>query len=147
MRKLYLKYDTNRIEIYHKLIEINHSDTRVENNRMTNDAYQDTVLFRACRIGSIVLVDTLTCDILIYAVPGDPKVYVTRINGKKLITVYNPDKEMYVSPSKIRCVYFGKEGSEMLYDIIQNNIYMRDFEEIILKVRNSKVVDFKMSLE
>ncbi len=147
MRKLYLKYDTNRIEIYHKLIEINHSDTRVENNRMTNDAYQDTVLFRACRIGSIVLVDTLNCDILIYAVPGDPKVYVTRINGKKLVTVYNPDKEIHVSPSKIRCVYFGKEGSEMLYDIIQNNIYMRDFEEIILKVRNSKVVDFKMSLE
>ena len=144
--KLFLKYGRKEMEITERTGSFDHGEFRQENFDLSVSEYTTSILYKACRIGSIVIIETKTCDILIYTAPGRSDVFMTRVNHKKLVTVYNPNKLQSVPRSVVTGVYCGWEGIEMLTEIVKVNEFLRplnivlDLEDLTRAVRFELVV-------
>ncbi len=97
-----------------------HREVRTENVYLTPELYKYTDLMKAVTLGSIIVIETDGCDILIYGIPGAP-VYMTRINHGKINTVYNIKDHQKIPPHTVKNVYTGTFGKYLIESLVRYN--------------------------
>lgn len=97
-----------------------HTNVRSENHYLTPKLYKYTELAQACELGSIILIRTSACDILMYGLPGGPA-HMTRINRGEIKTVYNINRPQFIPKDEIKHIYVGKLGKMMLKMTLRYN--------------------------
>ena len=142
---VYLNVVKNKsIQIMTRTHQYRHGEFRQENFDLSLKEYSTSILYKACRIGSIVLVETSACDILFYSVPGRNDIFMTRINNGLLRTVYNPSELQSVPRSAVKGIRVGSEGFDMLAEIVKVNQYLKPMAILLDLEDLAKVVRFEL---
>lgn len=124
---------------------LEHGDIRTENIYLNPELYQYTDLMKATELGSIAVIETQGCDIIVYGIPGAPA-FMTRSNYGKINTVYNVTKNQCIPPEKTTNVYVGSFGKGLLDSLIRYNPFFESIRFLLTDKHASKYIPVTFEL-